>query len=76
MEVKVIETTENIGLGMRDGPGGPRLGCAQEVHRDLSESCSEGIDGSLGFVLFIIADTKDAVEWGDTSTGLQQDREV
>ena len=36
------------------------------MHHDLGESCSKGIDGSLGFILFIIANTKDAVEWGGT----------
>ena len=63
---KVNETGEHVRLGLRYGTRGPGLGSLQEVHNNLRESCSESIDGSLGFILFVVANTKDGVEWGGT----------
>ena len=40
------------------GLHGPR-----EVCLDLSESRSKSIEGSMRFVLFVVADTEDSGEW-------------
>lgn len=62
--VEIVKAGERIRVGERNGPRGPRLCCLQEACQDLDEPCSKGIDRSLGFILFAVANAENLVEQG------------
>ena len=62
MLFSIKKIRECVRVYKRNSPGRSGLGHVQEVHHELGESCSEGIDGGLGFILFVLADTEDTVE--------------